>query len=151
MPILPKKIPAAAPRQTGKPARASSPNSPSDTTSTTKAKGQAAEEAAWQYLQAQGLRLLQRNYRAPGRGGGEIDLICQTPDGTVVFVEVRSRRHSQYGGALASIGASKQRRIVQAARYWLLRQPSLPPCRFDVLALDNGQLQWLPGAFEAAS
>ena len=67
-------------------------------------KGQQAEDQALAYLQAQGLRLLARNYRTPGRGGGEIDLILQAADGTVVFVEVRSRSHTGFGGAGGSIG-----------------------------------------------
>jgi len=58
---------------------------------TSKQSGDAAEDAALLFLQQQGLRLLQRNYRTPGRGGGEIDLILQESDSTVVFVEVRKR------------------------------------------------------------
>ena len=116
---------------------------------TTKQKGDAAEDRALQYLQAQGLKLLQRNYRTPGRGGGEIDLILQASDGTVVFVEVRHRGSTQHGGALASITAAKVRRIVFAARYYLLKCRVTPPCRFDVVAVDGDQLQWLKAAFDA--
>src|SRR5256885_7351779 len=58
---------------------------------TTRHRGQQAEDAALAHLQAAGLRLVERNYRTPGRGGGEIDLIVQARNGTVVFVEVRSR------------------------------------------------------------
>ena len=68
----------------------------------TKARGDAGEDEALAFLQARGLRLLQRNYRTPGRGGGEIDLIMQSPDGTVVFVEVRKRSRSDFGGAAAT-------------------------------------------------
>jgi putative endonuclease len=117
--------------------------------STTKQKGDAAEDRAWHYLQAQGLQLVQRNYRTPGRGGGEIDLIVKTSDGTLVFVEVRHRRSSAHGGALASVSVSKQRRIVFAAKYFLLKFRVLPPCRFDVVAIDGEALHWYPGAFDA--
>jgi putative endonuclease len=79
---------------------------------TSKQSGDAAEDAALIFLQQQGLRLLQRNYRTPGRGGGEIDLILQESDSTVVFVEVRKRALRQFGGALGSVGAVKQRRLV---------------------------------------
>ena len=65
-----------------------------------KRKGDEAEDEALAVLQNQGLQLLQRNYRTPGRGGGEIDLIVRDPDGTVVFVEVRSRSRAGHGGAL---------------------------------------------------
>ena len=116
----------------------------------TKQLGDAAEEAALQHLQRAGLRLLQRNYRTPGRGGGEIDLIMHAPDGTLVFVEVRKRDNSRHGGAAASISVIKQRRIVFAARHYLLRLATQPPCRFDVVLQEPQGLQWLQAAFEAS-
>jgi putative endonuclease len=117
--------------------------------STTKQKGDAAEDRALQHLQAQGLQLVQRNYRTPGRGGGEIDLILRDADGTLVFVEVRQRSARDYGGALSSITPVKQRRIVFAARYFLLKLRQEPPCRFDVVALEGEKLEWYPAAFDA--
>ncbi|BFO53824.1 MULTISPECIES: YraN family protein [Comamonadaceae] len=116
---------------------------------TTRAAGMAAEDRALAHLQAAGLRLLARNYRTPGRGGGEIDLILRDRDGTLVFVEVRSRASDAYGGAGASIGAAKRRRIVFAARHYLLRWPSLPPCRFDAVLVSGDAVQWLQAAFDA--
>jgi len=106
--------------------------------------------------------LVARNYKTPGRGGGEVDLIMQEPakppkrETTLVFVEVRQRATSFYGGAAASVGASKQRRIIFAARYYLLRLLQVPPCRFDVVSVEGDlscepQLLWLKGAFEAPS
>ena len=116
---------------------------------TTKQVGDAAEEEALRYLLKQGLRLLKRNYRTPGRGGGEIDLIMRAPDGTLVFVEVRKRSTARHGGAGASVGATKQRRIVFAARHYLMRLGAPPPCRFDVVLLEPGATQWLQAAFDA--
>lgn len=116
---------------------------------TTKQAGDAAEALALQHLQRAGLVLLQRNYRTPGRGGGEIDLIMRTPDGTCVFVEVRQRRSASHGGAAASVSAVKQHRIVLAARHYLMQLSRLPPCRFDVVAVQSGEVEWLQGAFEA--
>jgi putative endonuclease len=116
---------------------------------TTKQSGEAAEDEALRHLRQQGLRLLQRNYRTPGRGGGEIDLIMRTPDGTTVFVEVRSRAGAAHGGAAASISFFKQRRIVFAARHYLLTVRPLPPCRFDVVLVEPSGLQWLQAAFDA--
>ena len=95
------------------------------------------------------MRLLQRNYRTPGRGGGEIDLIMRSPDTTLVFVEVRSRASARFGGAAASVGWAKQRRIIRAAQYFLLRAVELPPCRFDVVLVEPTGVQWLQGAFDA--
>ncbi len=121
---------------------------------TTKQRGDAAEQQARAHLQAQGLRWVTSNFRTPGRGGGEIDLIMREPDGTLVFVEVRQRSRRDFGGAAASVGPVKQRRIILAARHYLMRLPRVPPCRFDVLLIDGGPgadaaLTWLRGAFEA--
>jgi putative endonuclease len=116
----------------------------------TKRIGDAAEDEALQYLQAQGLRLLVRNYRTPGRGGGEIDLIMQDQDSTVVFVEVRKRTSTRHGGAAASVGRVKQRRVVFAAQFYLLKLRTLPPCRFDVVEVTPDGLAWLQAAFDAS-
>ncbi|MFY8054121.1 MAG: YraN family protein [Limnohabitans sp.] len=118
---------------------------------TTKQAGDAAEDRAWRYLQAQGLKVLQRNYRTPGRGGGEIDLIMQDVEGTVVFVEVRHRSRGDHGGAASSVTWTKQQRIVFAARHFLLRLPRMPACRFDVVSIDGTQLAWYRGAFDGVS
>lgn len=115
----------------------------------TKADGDAAEDRALAHLQGQGLRLLARNYRTPGRGGGEIDLVMRDRDGTLVFVEVRKRASRSFGGAAASVSATKQRRIVFAARHYLLRLREPPPCRFDVISMEGGGIQWMRAAFDA--
>lgn len=99
---------------------------------------------------------MSRNYRlagGPHARGAEIDLILREPDGTLVFVEVRARRSGPAGpggGAAASVTARKQQRIVRAAQHYLLRLPQLPPCRFDVVAIDGDQLQWIRAAFDAS-
>ena len=125
---------------------------------TTKSRGDAAESAARAYLVSAGLRWVESNYRTPGRGGGEIDLVMRAPDGTLVFVEVRQRTNALHGGAGASISTIKQQRIIFAARLYLMRFASLPPCRFDVVlihgALSDGEkpeakIEWLPAAFDA--
>jgi putative endonuclease len=116
---------------------------------TTKQKGDAAEDRALRHLQDQGLQLVQRNYRTPGRGGGEIDLIMCDTDGTLVFVEVRKRASAKHGGATASITFVKQRRIVFAAQHFLLKLRQVPPCRFDVVAVQGDDLQWFKAAFDS--
>lgn len=120
---------------------------------TTKAVGDEGEALALAHLQRAGLVLVERNYRVargPGARGGEVDLILRDRDGTLVFVEVRSRRDGGHGGAAATVGASKQRHILLAARHYLLRFASPPPCRFDVVATDAGRIDWLRGAFDAS-
>ena len=115
---------------------------------TTKQAGDAAEDRALAHLQGSGLKLLARNYRTPGRGGGEIDLVMREPNGTLVFIEVRQRATRAFGGAAASVSAIKQRRIMFAARHYLMRLAALPPCRFDVVSVEAGRIDWLRGAFE---
>ena len=118
----------------------------------TKTRGDAAEAQALAWLTAGGLTLVQRNYRVargPRARGGEIDLILRERDGTLVFVEVRKRASTAQGGAAASIGVAKRASLVLAARHYLLRFASPPPCRFDVVAIDGGHIEWLQGAFDA--
>jgi putative endonuclease len=124
------------------PAKAASP----------KAAGDAGEALALAWLRARGLVLVQRNYRVargPHAHGGEVDLVMREGDGTLVFVEVRVRASAATGGAAASVSRAKQRRIVRAAQYFLLGVAAPPPCRFDVIAIDGGQVQWHRAAFDA--
>lgn len=116
------------------------------------AKGDGGEARALVYLQQQGLKLVERNYRVargPSRRAGEVDLILRDRDGTLVFVEVRARAAGlQAGGAAASVTTAKQRSLAYAAQHYLMRLPTLPPCRFDVVAIDGTELQWLRAAFD---
>ncbi|ACB33906.1 protein of unknown function UPF0102 [Leptothrix cholodnii SP-6] len=115
-------------------------------------RGRAAEDRALTHLLAQGLALVERNYRVargPARRGGEIDLVMRDRDATLVFVEVRSRRNAHHGGAAASVGHAKRASLIYAARHYLLRFRAPPACRFDLVAIDGDALEWLPGAFDA--
>jgi putative endonuclease len=111
--------------------------------------GDAGEDQALRHLQLQGLTLAERNFRCKG---GEIDLVMQEGS-MLVFVEVRKRKASEpaarFGGAAASIGRAKQRRLVVAAEVYLKRFRMPPACRFDVVAIDGGELSWLKNAFDA--
>lgn len=116
-------------------------------------RGEEGEARALQWLQRQGLVLVQRHYRVargPGARGGEIDLVMRERDGTLVFVEVRSRAAAGHGGAAASVGAGKRHSLVFAAQHYLARLATPPPCRFDVVAIDGERLDWLRGAFDAS-
>ena len=120
----------------------------------TKDLGDAAENRALAHLQAGGLRLVERNYRVArglSRRGGEVDLILRDRDGTLVFAEVRARRSAAHGGAAASVTTTKQRRIVYAAQHYLLRYATLPPCRFDVVAIEGERIEWIRSAFDLSS
>ena len=107
--------------------------------------GQEAERHAADFLQKQGLRLVERNYRCRL---GEIDLIMEQ-GGTLVFVEVRLRRNPNFGGAAASITQRKQSKLIHAAQHYLQQQPKHPPCRFDALLLDGHEIEWIKDAFGA--
>lgn len=112
--------------------------------------GQHAEQAAADYLKKQGLSLVERNYRCRS---GEIDLIM-TDDTYLVFVEVRYRKHSGYGGAAASVDRRKQHKLLRAAQQWLQqRHAHNRLCRFDVVAVTPGSdgslcCNWITNAFE---
>ena len=145
------KVAAAPP-----PVPAASP-APEKKQATTKNLGDAAEALALAYLKKAGLKWVESNYRTPGRGGGEIDLVMRAADDTLVFVEVRHRSTLSHGGAGASISGVKQQRIVYAARRYLMRFGSSPPCRFDVVLVEGRpdspggyQVEWLPAAFDAS-
>ncbi|ODU49801.1 MAG: YraN family protein [Thiobacillus sp. SCN 63-374] len=107
--------------------------------------GQSAETRAEAFLQTHGLKLLARNWRCRF---GEIDLVMR--DGaTLVFVEVRLRSRADFGGAAASVTANKQRKLLAAARQYLTTLKTLPPCRFDVVALSgSGAPEWIMNAFD---
>ena len=108
-------------------------------------QGQAAEEQALAHLRQQGLTLVARNvrYRA-----GEIDLIMR--DGQMMlFIEVRFRQPSHFGGAALTVTFAKQQRLRRAAALWLMQHSLMDraACRFDVVAISPGQLDWIKNAF----
>lgn len=109
--------------------------------------GYAYEEKAIVFLQDQGLILLARNLRCPL---GEIDVIMRA-DKMLIFIEIRHRRHTDFGGAAASITSAKLLRLQRAANYFLPQlsrlffQSKIPYCRFDAIAFENdgSELIWL--------
>ncbi|MBB3227687.1 putative endonuclease [Luteibacter sp. Sphag1AF] len=124
-------------------------NTPNERDRQRKATGLDGEARARRYLEAQGLDLIETNYRTRA---GEIDLIMA--DGqTIVFVEVRVRRSRGFGGAAASVTRTKQQKLAQAASHWLLNhgRHAARPCRFDVIAFEgDGPPDWIRGAFEVS-
>src|SRR6056297_356903 len=114
--------------------------------------GESGEREAETFLCRNGLTLVQRNYRCRA---GEIDLVMQAEEKAVkllVFVEVRLRGDGAHVNALDSVDRNKQRKLITAARHFLMDNPqwSEHPCRFDVVALDpaRDRLIWVPAAFE---
>ncbi|MBU5480080.1 YraN family protein [Blautia sp. MSJ-19] len=107
--------------------------------------GSRYEEMAAAFLEKQGLFIVARNFRCKS---GEIDLIAR--DGKyLVFVEVKYRRGKGQGNASAAVDWHKQKRISQTAGFFLLRYGyGEPPCRFDVVAIDGKEVQWIKNAFD---
>jgi putative endonuclease len=116
---------------------------------TTTELGRRAEARAVAYLEASGLRLLERNFRCRG---GEIDLVMLDGE-TLVLVEVRSRASTAFGGAAASVDGRKQRRLILAARRLLLVRPAYRAlrARFDVVAFDADGALSAKGAADASN
>ncbi|MCC7259105.1 MAG: YraN family protein [Gammaproteobacteria bacterium] len=117
----------------------------------TSRKGALAEDAALTFLEQQGLRLMQRNYRCRW---GEIDLVMREA-ATLVIVEVRYRTSSALLEPGLSVDARKRRRLLQAARRFLQEHPheARRSVRFDVVSLsgplDAPRCRWFRGAFDA--
>jgi putative endonuclease len=111
--------------------------------------GNEAEEKAREFLEAKGFQVIEKNYKCYV---GEIDLIMQDQE-DIVFVEVRSRKHIQYGNALESVDRQKIHKLVRAATHflqtkkWLYKRNS----RFDIIAIrlaqGKMQLDWVKNAF----
>lgn len=113
---------------------------------TTRQRGIEAEQQAEAYLDQRGLRAVARNYRTPR---GELDLVMQDGE-TLVFVEVRYRKNTGFGGAAESVHRAKQQRVIAAAQHYLQRRRLMQSaCRFDVVLLEHGKISWIKDAFQA--
>lgn len=127
--------------------------------STAKATGDTYERMAAVFLERQGLSLVEKNYSVPRVG--EIDIIALeektrpngTPYQTLVCVEVRARKHSQFSSAAETVTRAKQKRLIATLQYFLMAHEQYASCdvRFDVLAFDilptGVQYDWIQAAF----
>jgi putative endonuclease len=113
-------------------------------------RGSRAEQLARRFLEQQGLRFKQANFRCKR---GEIDLIMLDGE-TLVFIEVRYRSNSRFGSAAESVDRHKQRKLVTTALFYLQSKPELAQqaSRFDVIAIsgDSGspQIDWHSNAIQ---
>ena len=109
--------------------------------------GTLAENSACAFLEAQGFTIVTRNFL---RRVGELDIVARAAD-LLIVVEVRTRASDRFGGAAASIGRAKQRRIAATAALLLQRHAELRRCRvrFDVIVVRDGSIEWIRHAFDA--
>lgn len=112
--------------------------------------GEQGEALACRELRRRGYAILARRYRTRF---GEIDIIAREA-GTLVFVEVKTRRRAYFGGPVAAVGFRKQRRLVNMARSYLMGLPGAePPARFDVVGVtlvegESAQVEVVVDAFQ---
>ena len=113
----------------------------------TRQKGDTGEDVAAEYLLSKGYSILTRNYR---KSRGEIDCVAKDPDGTLVFVEVKSSRGISCGHPFTWVTKSKQHTLTKIATWYLAENHiTHTPCRFDVIAVVDGKVDHLRNAFFA--
>lgn len=101
--------------------------------SDTERLGRWGEKHAEQFLKRKGMRTLTRNFRCKT---GEIDLIMVDSDGTLVFVEVKTRANEDFGSPESAVNSAKKTRMLRAARYFLASHKiDGRPYRFDVVTI----------------
>ena len=121
--------------------------------------GDQVEDLVVSYLLEKGLKIIAQNYLCKM---GEVDIIARDKEG-LIFVEVRYRKNSQFGGSVFSVNKSKQKKLIKAAAHYLQthRLTNKVACRFDVMAIEGKiafgmpltaeQINWIKGAFDANS
>lgn len=107
--------------------------------------GSLKEQQAKDFLIDSGLHFVDQNFNCKL---GEIDLIFTNQDKTAfIFVEVRYRKNNAFGGAAQSVTYQKQQKVKKAAIFYLQKRKLDPNIRFDVIAFENNQLNWIQSAF----
>lgn len=110
-----------------------------------RATGADRESQAAEYLERQGMRIVERNYRCRQ---GEIDLIGWH-QGYLVFVEVKYRAGTAKGYAAEAVDGRKQRRVCRAADYYRYSHKigDAFGVRYDVVAIQGEEVSWIQNAF----
>ncbi|WP_076412387.1 YraN family protein [Shewanella sp. UCD-KL12] len=109
----------------------------------TQASGQAGERLAREFLEQQGLTFVQQNIKYKF---GELDLIMKQGE-EWIFVEVKYRSSGRYGGAINALGNKQIQRLKRAAEHFIQLNHIDAICRFDLIAIDDDQINWLQNAF----
>lgn len=94
--------------------------------------GKWGETIAIKYLEKNGFRIIERNFR---KRYGEIDIICEE-NNTLVFVEVKTRKNTQFGFPKEAITYRKLQSLIKSAYYYKHTHPKLPKSmRIDLISL----------------
>lgn len=109
-------------------------------------QGNKYEEIAANFLKEQGLFIKELNFYCKM---GEIDIIAYDKD-YIVFVEVKYRKDSNSGFAAEAVNYGKIRKICRTADFYLMshKLPSSTNVRFDVIAIEGQQINYIRNAFE---
>ncbi len=109
--------------------------------------GKNAEHRARLFLESRGYQFIAQNWQCYT---GEIDLIVRDKT-QIIFVEVRARREEGYTTPLESVDWAKQQKIIKTALHFLQEKNWLDTmdCRFDIICIANGKLEWIKDAFTA--
>ncbi|MBQ8189103.1 MAG: YraN family protein [Lachnospiraceae bacterium] len=107
--------------------------------------GEVYEKFACDFLRQKGLCILETNFRVRQ---GEIDIVARDGN-TLVFAEVKYRKNKTKGTPEEAVGIRKQIQISKVAMFYLAfhHLPLTTLCRFDVIAICNKELHWIPNAF----
>ena len=109
-----------------------------------RAKGSKYEHVAGEYLKSMGFEIIQYNFYSKH---GEIDIIALDND-YIVFCEVKYRSKGQKYGSLRAIDKKKQKRIINCARLYMLKNKLKDvPCRFDVVGIEGEDVIYIKNAF----
>ena len=116
-------------------------------------RGGDGEAVATAFLTSKGARILERNWRPSGFGlRGEVDIVARVGE-FVCFVEVKTRRSSDFGEPQEAVGKAKRSQLERLARAWMQLYPDDESLRFDIIEIwwpDNGnpRVEWIENAFE---
>ena len=106
--------------------------------------GRVGEQKAVDFLKKKGYKILETNYKTHV---GEIDVIAEH-EGVIVFIEVKTRSGDEFGAPSEAVTKKKQEKYFKVATEYLMRKDKMDAlCRFDVVEIENGQINLINDAF----
>ena len=106
--------------------------------------GKVGEDKAVAYLKKQGFKITERNYK---NAFGEIDVIAKDGEYTV-FIEVKTRTGEEFGAPSEAVDYCKRQKYTRIAEAYLVSKGLVDSaCRFDVIEIENGEINHIKDAF----